>query len=179
MARKSKRDWLMEGVDAITEVGADKMTIDTLTTRLGVTKGSFYHHFSNLQDFIDQLLVFIEQESTLLIIDAAEKYSTPRQKLEHLLRVTVEQTPNLREVALRAWALQNAQVRELQARIDQQRREYVRGLYAEILGDDQAAAQLADTIYLLYVGAQQVIPPLDGAALESLYRMVWAGNDGA
>lgn len=177
MARKSNRDWLMEGVMTLTEMGADKMTIDTLTARLGVTKGSFYHHFSNLQDFIDQLLVFIEQESTLLIIDATEQFSTPRQKLENLLRLTVEETPNLREVALRAWALQNEQVRALQARIDQQRRDYVRQLYAEILGDTAEAAQLTDAIYLLYVGAQQVIPPLDGATLEGLYRMVWAGRD--
>jgi AcrR family transcriptional regulator len=33
------------------ESGAEALKVESLTNRLGVTKGSFYLHFANYQDF--------------------------------------------------------------------------------------------------------------------------------
>jgi AcrR family transcriptional regulator len=169
MARRSKRDWLMEGAAALAEQGAAALTIDGLTARLGVTKGSFYHHFGSLQGYIDALLEFYESEGTLNVIAITEAEPDARAKLRRLLEITTEGPLHL-EVAFRAWALQNAPAREVQARIDAQRIMYLVDLCAEVTGEVSKAEALAQLLYMIYVGSQQVIPPLEPDMVQRLYR---------
>ena len=159
----------MEGAKALSEQGAAALTIDGLTARLGVTKGSFYHHFGSLQGYIDALLEFYESEGTLNVIAITEAEPDPRAKLRRLLEITTQGPLNL-EVAFRAWALQNAQAREVQARIDAQRIAYLVDLCAGVAGSAATAESLAQLLYMIYIGSQQVIPPLDPAAVQRLYR---------
>jgi AcrR family transcriptional regulator len=56
--RKSKQDWLEVGLKTLGEFGENGLTIERLTGTLGVTKGSFYHHFRNVEDFREQLIAF-------------------------------------------------------------------------------------------------------------------------
>src|SRR5260370_40582261 len=98
MALTTKRKWLKEGLDLLEETGAEALTIEALTSRLDVTKGSFYHHFNNYQDFKESLLVFWEEEGTLQIIQVAEKEASPRTRLEHVLQATLK--PSRIDVAL-------------------------------------------------------------------------------
>ena len=169
MTRRSKQDWLIEGAKALAEQGASALTIDGLTARLGVTKGSFYHHFGSLQGYIDALLEFYESEGTLNVIAVTEAEPNSHAKLRRLLEITTEGPLNI-EVAFRAWALQNAQAREVQVRIDAQRMAYLAELCTDVTGSASQAEVLAQLLYMIYVGSQQVIPPLDPAAVQRLYR---------
>lgn len=169
MARKSKQDWLVEGAKALAALGASALTIDGLTARLGVTKGSFYHHFGSLQGYIDALLDYYESQGTLNVIAVTEAEPNARAKLRRLLEITMEGPLNL-EVAFRAWALQNAQAREVQARIDAQRMAYLVELCADITGNPAKAQALAQLLYMIYIGSQQVIPPLEPDIVQRLYR---------
>jgi len=65
MALITRRRWLQEGLALLEESGAEALTIESLTSRLGVTKGSFYHHFTNYQDFQESLLVYWEEAGTV------------------------------------------------------------------------------------------------------------------
>jgi AcrR family transcriptional regulator len=177
----SRRDWLTEGMALLEAMGAEALTIETLAKRLGVTKGSFYHHFKNHQDFKKSLLVFYEEERTLQIIQVAEKATSPQAKLERILQATLQ--PSQLEVALRAWALQDDLVREYQQRIDQQRIAYLEEVISALIDDHSHAARMAQLLYSVYVGSQQIIPPIQGDDLAYLYRevqhMLRLASDGA
>ena len=66
MVRKTKQDWLVAGLTLLGSTGSPDLTIDQLTDYLGVTKGSFYHHFKNYQDYVEQMLTFWGEHYTAL-----------------------------------------------------------------------------------------------------------------
>ncbi len=167
MRPTTKRRWLEEGFAILEEVGAEALTIETLTNRLGVTKGSFYHHFTNYQDFKESLLIFFAEERTLQIIRVAEKATSAQEKMDRVLQATLK--PSRLEVAIRAWALQDSLIRNHQQRIDQQRLAYLEELAYAQIGDRRQATQMARLFYSIYVGSQHIIPPIQGADLASLY----------
>jgi AcrR family transcriptional regulator len=167
MTRKSKHDWLEEGLYVLAEVGASDLTIDTLTTRLSVTKGSFYHHFKGYQDFVDNLMAHFEEVCTRDIIAQTEQESAPAGKLQRLIEVTSRYPPRL-DVAIRAWALHDENVRLVQERIDHHRLEYVRSIFIEVTGDEARARLMGQMLYAVVVGCEQLQPPIQGDDLTAL-----------
>ena len=169
MARLSKRDWLERGLHMLGEVGANSLTIDLLTTELGVTKGSFYHHFKNMEAFKLAMLEFYESEGTVAVIDYVEAAPDARQKLYRLLGAMVPLHPNT-EPMLRAWAMQDDDVREFQGRVDQQRLDYVRGLVGELIEDDAQADMLSKTLMTVYIGGVHMLPRMGYREMSELLQ---------
>jgi len=134
-----------------------------------VTKGSFYHHFTNYQDFQESLLSFWEEEGTLHIIQLAEQEASPAEKLDRVLQASLQ--PSRLDVALRAWAWQDERVRVHQQRIDQLRLAYLEEATYAHTADRLSARQLARVFYSIYVGSQHIIPPIQGEDLRALYQM--------
>ena len=90
MARKTKRDWWIAGIQILTETGPSGLTIDNLCQQLEVTKGSFYHHFGGIEDFKERLLAYYEAEGTLDIIERLTAVPTPEGKFKGLIDIIVE-----------------------------------------------------------------------------------------
>lgn len=155
----------------LAESGAGALTIELLTSRLGVTKGSFYHHFQHFQDYKEHLLSFYEEERTSQVIASAEQQEAPLDRLELILQATVHQ-PSLLEVSVRAWALQDRFVQSYQQRIDQRRLAYLADLAFQICHDRERAHRLSQLFYSIFVGSQHILPPVQGDELEALYREV-------
>jgi len=53
--RSSRDDWLRAALELLGEKGIGSITIDALCTRLGLTKGSFYWHFSGRQELLSAM----------------------------------------------------------------------------------------------------------------------------
>lgn len=171
MERKTKRHWLNEALKALGESGAAALTVEVLTTRLSVTKGSFYYHFKSYADFKEKLLQFYEEESTYHIIRIAEEAGPPEEKLQKLLELTIQSRPQV-EVAFRAWALQDGEVRIYQARMDLQRMSYLQKLCQDLGQSETEALVMARLLYTIFVGSQQVIPPIQDEERKQLYRQI-------
>jgi len=176
MATTTKRKWLEEGLTLLAEVGAGALTIEMLTSKLGVTKGSFYHHFQNLQDYKEHLLSFYEDEGTLQVIESAELHEAPMDRLELIIQATVHH-PSQLEVSMRAWALQDPFVQGYQQRIDQRRLAYLAELVFLIGHDRERAHRISQLFYSIFVGSQHILPPVQGCELEALYREVGRISD--
>lgn len=169
----SKNDWYEVGFKLLVESGASVITIDNLARQLEITKGSFYHHFKNYQDFKIGLLTYFEELTTSQTIETVEKLNKPGQKIEGLLNITKSNSANL-EVAIRAWALQDKEVQAFQARLDTRRLAYLQELFGE-LGNPPALAQImAQLFYSIYVGSSHIVPELPKeklyAELSRLYN---------
>jgi AcrR family transcriptional regulator len=163
MAMAGKRDWLDAGLALLAEQGAPSVTIERLTERLGLSKGSFYHHFKGMGGYRTALLEHFEAERTTRFMEQAEQARGDRLRTLLALVLAPGPGPEL-EIAVRAWALQDAEAREVQARIDRTRADYL----TEVCGD----AELGQALYLVVVGAGQVVPPLSGRRLKSALELV-------
>lgn len=172
MAQLTKQDWLQAGLKVLATNGAPGLTIEALTQHLQVTKGSFYHHFDGFGDFKTSLLTYFEEVGTLDIIEMTEKTTAPEARLRRLLEIIVQHTPpagSRVEVAVRAWALQDEAAAAVQARIDAQRIAYVQSLCQPILGNRDQALLMAQMLYALLVGSEQIQPPLSREQLQALF----------
>lgn len=152
---KTREDWLLAGLTVLAQSGKIALKVERLCQELQVTKGSFYHHFSSLQDYETSLLDFYEQVTTLDIIKGLEHISDPRDRIRALIEHTNPYEPHL-EIALRTWARQDEKAATLQRKLDQTREHYVAQLAMEIVPDAQRAKQLARAFYWMFVGSQQV-----------------------
>ena len=169
MSRKSKTDWFWACNQILVRDGAQKITIDALCQEVGVTKGSFYHHFKGIDDFVDAYLVFFEQEGTLQIIDTVEEESSPQAKIRRLIKLSTSYPPEL-EVSIRAWAHQDARVRALFERVDQQRLAYVTELWRPLVHDEATARTRGQMMYAILIGGEHLLPPLPREDFRLLFE---------
>ncbi|MBA8924656.1 AcrR family transcriptional regulator [Kutzneria viridogrisea] len=171
----SRQDWLTAGLEILAAKGAPALTVDRLTARLGLTKGSFYHHFAGMAGYRTALLAHFEAECTTRFIDQVE--SEPDAPADRRLRrlgelVLAEHGTPALEIAMRAWALQDAEVRAVQERVDRTRVDYLRGLQRQL----GRAPEIGDLVYLVLVGGSHVVPALEPAQLSHLWDLVLEGE---
>lgn len=173
----SRRDWLNEGLAILAEHGAPSITIERLCDRLGLTKGSFYHHFKGMKAFRTALLEHFESEHTARLIDEVEHDPalSARAKLNHLLDLVLASAPRAGpelEIGMRAWAQQDVEAARTQERVDRTRIDYVRSLTSGFDVDHTTADAMASLLYLTLIGAGHVIPPVLAAELRELFRTI-------
>jgi AcrR family transcriptional regulator len=66
MHGKGKQVWLEQGYGAFAIAGKGALKIEALAQQVGISKSSFYHHFADLDVFMEQLLALhLERASTL------------------------------------------------------------------------------------------------------------------
>lgn len=170
MKKQEASVWVREGLTVLAEAGPDGLTIEELCRRLHLTKGSFYHHYANRSIYIQALLAFWEQEMTARVIEASQQEGVPLQRLRRLTQISTTFEHERVEMILRVWASQDETVRAAVERVDRRRLQYLGELCGLILGNPDEGLVLAQIFYTMYVGAQHLVPPLGGKALQRLYR---------
>ena len=65
----SRSDWIQAGLAAVADHGPNGLRIDRLCRSLGVSKGSFHHHFAGSGDFKQTILAAYET----LVVEALDR----------------------------------------------------------------------------------------------------------
>ncbi|MCC6695540.1 MAG: TetR/AcrR family transcriptional regulator [Candidatus Hydrogenedentes bacterium] len=167
---KIRTAWLAAGLDLLDQSGPGGLTLEALTARVGLTKGSFYHHFGDRDGFVAALLQHWEQEMTFKLIEQADRSRTTREKQRELTHQTMAFHGSHVELQLRAWAMNSPLVRASVERVDRARYEYLTRIATGITGDKARGRNLARITYAVFVGAQQTLPPMSRETLLKLYE---------
>jgi AcrR family transcriptional regulator len=167
MARASKQDWLREGFRILAEQGAPALTIDRLAAALGLTKGSFYHHFQGLPGYKAALLDFVEEVMADRVAVGTFVAGPPPDGMTRLFDSTVVESSPF-EVALRAWALQDDEVRAVQERVDDHRFATVHSFCRQVVDDEERALIMSRLAQALMIGGSQLQPALSRGARRQL-----------
>jgi AcrR family transcriptional regulator len=164
-------DWLEQGLEKLAREGLNAVTIEVMCRHLGVTKGSFYHHFANREAFLEALLRHWEEHYTMAFIHYSEAGKTPVEQMERLMKLVVRNHDDS-EVAIRVWAQNDPMARAYQQRVDQKRMAYLEQLLRGLGHSASAARTRAQMLYTLLVGAQMVVPTLTREELRAMFNQM-------
>jgi AcrR family transcriptional regulator len=168
--------WLEQGLEVLATEGLRALTIERLGAALGLSKGSFYHHFPGMPAFRTALLLYYESAYTVRYIEAVDSVddASPEARLRHLLDlVLAEDRTTSPEVAIRTWALQDPEARSTVERVDRARIDYLRGLWRAITGDEKEASDMATLLYVVLIGSEQLLPQVETSQLRRLYGLLF------
>jgi AcrR family transcriptional regulator len=167
--RTTKTDWFEKGLEILGASGHTALTIDGLGGRLGVTKGSFYHHFANVRDFQEQLIAHWADQylstSDNLPDDPAERLAL----LDGIMREAFSPVTEP-EIAIRTWAQQDEMVRSYAEQVDAVRREFVQNVFQGLAANGAQARLMADMLTALLIGSMAVLPRMSPERVLELYE---------
>jgi AcrR family transcriptional regulator len=148
----NRQHWLGAGLEVLAAHGLQGLRIMSIAQQLGVTKGSFYWHFSNLDEYQSALLEEWEQRHTRQIIQYVDSQGgDAMSKLRNLMTVTVNADASLAK-AIRSWAETNPLVHAAQSRVDHDRLVYLESLIAKLGWADKQAQTFARWMYCALIG---------------------------
>ena len=170
----SAKNWLDCGLKALAEHGFTALKAEPLAKAMGVSRGSFYWHFADIEAFHGELLKLwrdIAAERIIADVDAASEKDNPMQILLH--RVFGEQ--RALESAVRRWAAVDPAARAAVQAIDRRRVSYVEGLLRVAGVADDDARTRAQILYWTYLGfalSDRALPPAQlRAVVQEMLRI--------
>jgi AcrR family transcriptional regulator len=151
--RLSVDDWVTAALDLLAEDGPSGVKIDRLCVRLGVTKGSFYWHFKDLEGFLTAVADrWGEARDARRGRFAELEELEPRERLRAMIDELTDPRDWALERAVREWARTDPSVAERVAATDRWVFQAVRKIFLE-LGFDAADADIrAKTLFYAGVG---------------------------
>lgn len=155
MSTLSHDAWVQAGFAALAEGGVEAIRVEPLAERLGVTKGSFYHHFANRRALHVAMLESYELHGTTRIIDEVEAAAgSPNDRLRRLARLTLQPEPanDAIENAIRAWAATDEVAAAAIGRVDERRLTYTAALLRAAGLPPSMARRRARLFYRMLIG---------------------------
>jgi AcrR family transcriptional regulator len=165
--RLTARAWIDFALATLVRGGVEALKADVLARKLGVSRGSFYWHFSDLAAFHAKVIERWRETTTETIIADLEHYGSAEQRLDALLRRAFGHNAEL-EVHMRTWAETNAAAARALSEVDHRRREYIERMLVEAGIAPPLAATRAQLLYWTYLGAALSRSKLAGKRLERI-----------
>jgi AcrR family transcriptional regulator len=161
-------------LEALRKGGVAAVRVERLAGDVGVTKGSFYHHFRDRGALLEALLDYWSREMT----DAEfARLETLRggltARLLALAEDVLEKGMGRYDPAIRAWARHDRKVAAAVAQVDRRRVKALAGFFEEG-GFGAAEARIrARTFYTFLLGEPQMRAPVrEAGELQKMVRIL-------
>lgn len=176
----SAHDWLDAGLKALSASGFTALKAEPLAKTLGVSRGSFYWHFADLNAFHAAVLDHWRDVAAERIIADLETPAIGEAPLLRLLRRAFSGRLAL-EKAVRSWATFDTRARAAVQAIDRRRLDYVAGMLRGTGLPADVAEVRAQILYWCFVGyavSDKPLPkPRQEAVLTELIRITLSQGD--
>lgn len=128
--------WVQAALGIIADRGVDGIRVDSLARELGVTKGSFYHHFEDRQALLSAVMNYWRRQATTAIIATLEdRHEQASVRLQKLMRLPYSgrrsQRDNMLDLSMRLWSRHDPTVNAALEEIDALRLRFIAGLLEE------------------------------------------------
>lgn len=182
--RLTRDDWLDAGLRALCRKGPDALRAEPLARGIGVTKGSFYWHFTDLAAYHTALLARWEAHSLAAMQAVTEAAGSETLRLRRLCQSISNAASAVggddtgaaaAEPAIRAWSPGSAAARDSVARVDASRLAQLQHLLSAL---GIRNPEMARILLAAATGMAAIAPPANGSdnaeAVGSLVDLVLA-----
>ena len=167
-----RSQWVNAGLDALRKGGVGAVRVERLAGAVGVTKGSFYHHFRDRGALLEALLEYWSREMTDLEFERVREKSGLAARLLALAEDVLEKGMGRYDPPIRAWARIDRKAAAAVAQVDRRRIRALTELFQEAGFAADDAGVRARTFYTFLLGEPQVRAP--GRELEKMVRILSA-----
>ena len=130
--RLCRDDWIAAGQAVLRAQGITAVKLATLTSRLGVSIGSFYHHFTNFEEYLGALAEHYSVERVREeLARAQEGDPDPLTRIRRLGAISTQRGTFDLDLAMRVWATMDARAAQALQRAE----ELVLAFLAQAFGD--------------------------------------------
>ncbi|MEO0371927.1 MAG: TetR/AcrR family transcriptional regulator [Pseudomonadota bacterium] len=123
--RLKRPDWVHAGMDVLRARGAEALKAEPMARYMETTKGSFYWHFKDVEDFQASILTLWEQAAIAELSRLLEDEPGGVACFQALARSLADPDKSnailMAEPAVRAWSTNSKRTREVVARVDEAR----------------------------------------------------------
>ncbi|WP_338743882.1 TetR/AcrR family transcriptional regulator [Pseudomonas sp. KK18] len=153
----NREDWIHAAQQVLSKSGVDAVRVDTLAKELQITRGSFYHHFSNREELLQGILSSWRARATEdVIMHLRTAQTSAEQQIRRLLELPYHghaaQEAAAIELGIRAWARADRHARQAIDEVDKHRLSYIEGLLILLEVDETQARDRAFLIYSYQLG---------------------------
>ena len=144
-----------EALRVLAREGRNGLRIGRLCAALGVTSGSFYHHFGGWDGFVAALLEHWEREEVGRIVELVNASDDPFERVRRMKHLALT-VPHEAETAIRAWATVDPVVEAAQRAVDRGRLHALADVLAPVIDDPERRERLAALGVAVLAGHQQI-----------------------
>ncbi|MGD0453543.1 MAG: helix-turn-helix domain-containing protein [Solirubrobacteraceae bacterium] len=160
MARLVRRleaeDWERAALQAISDGGLAAVAVEPLARRLGVTKGSFYAHFSDREELMVAALRRWEQVHIDSFTAVADRFQDPAERLKALIELATSAARGHTVISRLLLESDDPRVRAALRRITEFRLAHLDATFRELGMSRGMAAHRATIAYAAYIGLLQL-----------------------
>lgn len=149
--RLNRDDWLQHGLKTLSQKGFSKISAGYMARELGVTRGSFYWHFEDIETFHQLLLDRWRSVTTLQTIERVDGSASGHLRLNLILRRAFDADREL-ERSVRAWATSHEPASDAVAAVDKERMQYLEDILVSAGLHVLKAQSRARFLYWSYLG---------------------------
>jgi AcrR family transcriptional regulator len=152
--------WIEAGLDELAEGGVERVRVEVVAQRLGVTKGGFYRRFRDRRALLDAMLdQWIQGRIEVISRQTELTGEGPEERLRGIIRLFAERA-NAQgmavELAIRQWARADEAAARAVARVDTARVNAVAPLYRR-MGLSRPEAEARAVLFYAFIFGQGLI----------------------
>jgi AcrR family transcriptional regulator len=145
----TREDWLIAALEALVSTGSEGIHVEPLAVNLGVTKGSFYWHFEDLQDLLSSVIDYWAETMLGAVRSHDDLTGSPAENLLQVMEDIAREDRGRYEAVMRTWAKCDERAAEAVSRVDAARMNWTVGLFTE-MGFSPDQAEIRGRIMVLY-----------------------------
>ncbi|WP_162564220.1 MULTISPECIES: TetR family transcriptional regulator [Microbacterium] len=163
----SRQRWIDEGLAVLAEEGVSAVRIDRIAPRVGLSKGSFFHHFANAAAYRSALLDEWRARAVEQLAQAPEV-----SELAALVAAGDDVVDVRLERAIRAWAQHDPTAAAALEQVDGERLSALRRAWAARVTDPERARAAALLPHLVVIGATVARPATSQEDLAAVFQLL-------
>ena len=168
----SAADWEQEALHVIAEQGIGALAVEPLARRMGITKGSFYWHFSSRESLLEQSLQSWEGHDARNLASSLGAISDPRERLISFFRRVSREGLTHEVYSALCAAADHPQVKPVLDRVAERRMAHIAQAFEELGMPSETAEHHARLTYSVYLGFLQLqrqsqVPSLSSRQFEA------------